>query len=251
MIFGRKKAEPIEQDDDIVEAAFDEDADADDVETDDDVELEDGTVRPVADNVDEWDAVDAADWREEGPFDIEEVDLDADSGKVERLDLGTLVVTPFEGMQVQLQVDQTTQQVQAAILMAGTSALEVSVFAAPAKSVMIGEIRREMLRSTIEDLHGTAEFVEGPFGTEVRRVIPMTTPDGKDAVHVSRTWMVQGPRWLLRGVLMGEAAMTEGIDGAVANFHDTFCNLVVRRDESPRIPGDLMPMTLPASLVAQ
>lgn len=42
----------------------------------------------------EWDA--AFD-REEGPFDISEVDLDADDDEVTRLDFGALVATPFPG----------------------------------------------------------------------------------------------------------------------------------------------------------
>lgn len=252
MIFGRKKGTPFEADDVLDERVDDVELDEDDtVDTDDEAEAEIDDVDADGGSVrgDEWDSVDAGNWRDEGPYDIDEVDLDAD--EVQRFDLGALVVTPFDGMQLQLQVDQESQQVQAALVLSGKSGIEVSVFAAPAKSVMIGEVRREMARATIEELGGTAEFVEGPFGTEVRRVIPMTSEDGQGSVHVSRTWLVQGPRWLLRGVLMGEAGMSEGLDGPVAELHELFSNLVVRRDDSPRVPGDLIPMTLPPQMVAQ
>lgn len=247
MIFGRKKDAPVEVDGvpDERDAALDDELEDEDLEDADDAEVAQAAVG----RIDEWDAVDAGSWRDDGPFDIEEVDLDAD--EVERIDLGALVLTPIEGMQVQLQVDQESQQVQSALVMKGRSGIEVSVFAAPAKSVMIGEVRREMARATVDDLGGTVEFVEGPFGTEVRRVIPMTAPDGQENVHVSRTWLVQGPRWLLRGVLMGEAGMTEGLEGPVADLYELFVNLVVRRDDSPRVPGDLIPMTLPAQLAAR
>ena len=41
---------------------------------------------------------------------------------------------------------------------------------------------------------------------------PMKDPKGSRVFHVSRTWFAEGPRWLLRGVLMGEAGQASGID---------------------------------------
>ncbi|NHB83678.1 DUF3710 domain-containing protein [Tessaracoccus sp. HDW20] len=75
----------------------------------------------------EWD--EAFD-REEGPFDIAEVDLEADEDEVNRIDLGSLVVTPFEGMTMQLQVNRDNEQVQSILVGDGASGLEVAVFAA-------------------------------------------------------------------------------------------------------------------------
>jgi len=48
------------------------------------------------------------DWREEGPFDIDEVDLEADG--VPRLDLGALIVTPEDDMQIQIIADAATRR---------------------------------------------------------------------------------------------------------------------------------------------
>ena len=193
-----------------------------------------------------WDELDAQDWREDGPFDLEEVDLEADD--IERLDFGALIMTPFDGMQLQLQIDEASQQVQAALVMHGQSALEVALFGAPASSSMAGEIRREMLEMTAQQ-GGEGQLADGPFGTEIRRVIPMQNDEGETMYHVSRTWFVHGPRWLLRGVLMGEAGMVEGVDGPSEVLFEFFRNLVVRRDDSPRVPGDLIPMQMPADLV--
>ncbi len=192
-----------------------------------------------------WDELDAQDWREDGPFDLEEVDLEADD--IERLDFGALIMTPFDGMQLQLQIDEASQQVQAALVMHGQSALEVALFGAPASSSMAGEIRREMLEMTAQQ-GGEGQLADGPFGTEIRRVIPMQNDEGETMYHVSRTWFVHGPRWLLRGVLMGEAGMVEGVDGPSEVLFEFFRNLVVRRDDSPRVPGDLIPMTIPSEL---
>ena len=61
--------------------------------------------------------------REDGPFDIDEVDLDADD--VERIDFGSLIVTPFENMQMQIQLDQTTGAVQSLLVVQGLSLIHI------------------------------------------------------------------------------------------------------------------------------
>lgn len=270
MIFGRFKrksaeadyeqpdADPTTDDDEPVDefdaddpieldADADEDSDDDDDEDSDDDD-EDDSDDDGDDDLDEWELLDASrDWREDGPFDISEVDLEADD--VERLDFGCVVLTPFEGMQMQLQVDQRTKKVQAALVMAGPSAIEVALFAAPAQTSMVAEIRDEMIAAT-EKAGGQVSLTEGPFGTEVRRIVPMTDPKGNRVFHVSRTWFAEGPKWLLRGVVMGEAAQASGIDGVSELVYEFFSNTVVRRDQQPRVPGDLITMTLPTSLAA-
>lgn len=150
---------------------------------------------------------------------------------------------------MQLQVDQRTKKVQAALVMAGPSAIEVALFAAPAQTSMVAEIRDEMIAAT-EKAGGQVSLTEGPFGTEVRRIVPMTDPKGNRVFHVSRTWFAEGPKWLLRGVVMGEAAQASGIDGVSELVYEFFSNTVVRRDQQPRVPGDLITMTLPTSLAA-
>lgn len=281
MIFGRKKQadqadlkeqfdEELEQptdletdSDDLSDDAEQTAADADEVNEQADIEADGTSTEQAAVEAEDesakdtdpsrdlddprWDDLDAhKDWREDGPFDFDEVDLDAD--EVERLDLGTVIFTPFDGMNLQLQVDEQTNQVQAVLAAMGNSAIEVSLFAAPAQTSMIKEIRHDMAAAT-EQIGGTMQMGVGPFGTELRRVIPMKDTEGKDAFHVSRTWFAQGPRWLLRGVVMGEAALETGTEGTSELFYEFFCNCVVRRDEQPRVPGDLIPMQLPEGLV--
>lgn len=196
---------------------------------------------------DEWaDLDDREGLRDEGPFDITEVDLDADD--VERLDFGSLILTPVEGMQLQLQIEEETGQVNAALVLADQSALELALFAAPTTSGMAADVRGEIIEAT-EQQGGQATLADGPFGAEIRRVLPMKGPEGEDLVHISRTWLAQGPGWLLRGVLMGEAATLDGVDGPTEILFDFFCNVVVRRGEGAKVPGDLISMTLPEGLV--
>ena len=252
MIFGRKKSKDAELDESAVdEETLDEleDDDEDEAVVADDEAADNEDADDEDPEVDEWAALDASrDWREDGPFDITEVDLDADD--IERLDFGCVVLTPFDGMQMQLQVDQRTKKVQAALVMAGASAIEIALFAAPAQTSLVGDIRDEMVAAT-QKAGGQATLAEGPFGTEVRRVLPMTDPKGNRVVHISRTWFASGPRWMLRGVVMGEAGRSSGIDGVSELVYEFFSNTVVRRDQQPKVPGDLIAMTLPNSVATQ
>jgi len=242
--------------DEAIEDEDDEDAVDEAVEATDEAtpgepaaeEFDDDADEVDAEPLDPWVALDRSqDWRYDGPFDIDEVDLDADD--VQRLDFGTLIITPFDGMKLQLQVNPANNQVQAVLVMHGQSALEVAVFAAPARSSMLAEVRADMAEAT-EKAGGEMSLAEGPFGTEVRRTLPVTTPDGKQGQAITRTWFAEGPKWLLRGVLMGQAALRDGEAGAGALLYEFFCNAVVRRGDEPHVPGQLIPMTVPNSLLA-
>jgi len=258
VIFGRKKKDAAVEDDQIDQelqdeagtASEDAELSADDAAEDtDDTQNDAGEPSDDEDEpLDEWEQLDASqDWRYDGPFDIDEVDLDAD--EVQRLDFGTVVLTPFDGMQLQLQVEQATGNVQALLVMHEQSAIEIALFAAPSHTSMLADVRHDMDRAA-EQAGGTMELVAGPFGTEIRRVLPVTGPDGQQGKAITRTWLAEGPRWMLRGVLMGKAATTQGQDGPAALLYEFFCNLVVRRGDEPRVPGQLIPMTIPASLAA-
>lgn len=224
MIFGRKKQQPVDE-----------------------------PVAPVSpespDEVLDEEMDDAARWdaefdRDEGPFDISEVDLSADEDEVKRLDLDTLILTPFQGMNLQLQVDRAKEIVQSILVSDGQSALEVAVFAGPAKSSMTAEIRDEVVAVT-ERQGGKIQIVQGPFGAELRRALPAKDPEGKPAMHLSRTWLVPGPGWVLRGVLMGKATFEPDNADAQTKLFEFFSNLVVRRGTTPAAPGSLLAMKVP------
>lgn len=189
-----------------------------------------------------WREWDQAFDREEGPFDIEEVDLEAD--QVKRIDLGTLVVTPFPNMKMQLQVDKKQQKVQALLVSDGSSAIETAVFAGPSRTSMIPEIRDEILQATQRG-QGRATLVRGPFGTEIHRRMPVTDAKGNPAMHLSRTWLVGGPGWVLRGIVMGKAALEYKDPEAQLTLFEFFSNLVVRRGTEPAVPGSVLSMTVP------
>ncbi|WP_166646653.1 DUF3710 domain-containing protein [Enemella evansiae] len=272
MIFGRKKKQAEKDADESVETTTvdetsvdDTSADAADTETgaadpdadldtaEDDDELDSGEDDDEDDDTDaedaedEWAALDLSkDWREDGPFDINEVDLEADD--IERLDFGALVITPIPECELRLQVAEETQQIVSALIVKDESALELSAFAAPRSPGMWAEIREQIVEQT-EAAGGTADSVEGPFGTELVRNVPVQTPDGQVAFQPSRTWVAQGPRWLLRGVLFGQAALSDQSDDElVGPFLDAFSDVVVRRGDAPMPVGDVLALTLPPEL---
>jgi hypothetical protein len=210
-------------------------------------EPEDGVLDPVEAEVAPAaeDAEDDDGWpdpREYGPFDASEVELSDDP--VTRLALGPITVTPFPGMGLQFQGDPQTQTIYSALVMHENSALQLELFAAPTSGGLADELREDTLEEA-QQQGGNAEVQDGPFGQEIKRVLPLEGPEGEQLFHVSRIWFVDGPRWLLRGTLMGQASLVDGEEAPADVFAEFFRNIVVHRDDSPRVPGELLTLTLP------
>ena len=194
------------------------------------------------------DALDAQDWREDGPFDISEVDDVAGSPEAPRIDLGSMILAGFPGAELRLQMSEETQQIVSAMLIHQNSALEVGAYAAPRSGGLWSELREEILASATE-AGGSGILAEGPLGVELRRIIPVTTPEGEQGYQPSRMWVAEGPRWLLRGIVYGQAALEEGVDSPVAELLGAFREIIVRRGDEAMAPGDLLPLTMPQNLV--
>ena len=56
---------------------------------------------------------------------------------------------------------------------------------------MTGESRDEVLESTRQQ-GGRCQAVKGPFGTELRRALPVKDPNGNPAMHLSQELQVLG-----------------------------------------------------------
>jgi hypothetical protein len=254
VIFGRKRksatTDPIDTEeesleivgDDAGEHEVDVDVDAEPEGDYDELDIDDVEALEAAEDAVSDDTGDDVDWRADGPFDSEEVDLTDDG--VSRIDLGAVIVTPWDGLGLQLQVNEADRKVQAVTAVWKNSGLEVTLFAAPNSGGLAEELREDAVDEA-EQAGGTATLADGPFGSEVRRVLPQEGPGGEQMFHVSRIWFAEGPRWLLRGTLLGEAAIGEADAPVVAPFVELFRNLVVRRGDKPMVPGELIPMTLP------
>lgn len=235
MRLGRKRA-PLAEKTDEAEGLEIVGEDAD--EPIDDVEDEADAAERTHDDESEGDV---EDWRADGPFDYDEVELSGD--EVARIDLGTLIVTPWDGLGLQLQVDEQTRQVRSVTGVWHDSGIELVLFAAPASGGLADDLRAEAVEEA-RNAGGSADIVTGEFGPELRRVLPQAGPKGEQLFHVSRVWYAEGPKWLLRGTLLGEAALEDDATEA-APFRELFRNLVVRRGSSPMVPGEPIVMTLP------
>jgi len=171
-----------------------------------------------------------------GPFDVTEVD-----GRDGRVDLGALWMRGVAGMELRLEIDQESQQVNAATAVLEDSALQLQAFAAPRSGGLWDEIRGE-IAAAVETQGGTAEEHEGSLGTELRTRMPSAGPDGRTVFAPATFLGVDGPRWFLRGVLSGRAAIDEGAATALV---DVFRAAVVVRGTEPMAPRELLPLALP------
>lgn len=175
---------------------------------------------------------------ERGPFDSTQV-----TGMGPRVDLGAVWLPVLPGLELRMEVDKKTQKVTGVSATLNGSGLQVQAFAAPRTEGIWDEVRAE-IGSSITRQGGTVDDVPGTFGRELIARIPATGPDGKPAVRPARFVGVDGPRWFLRGVLSGRAAIDPE---AAKQLESVFANVVVVRDGNPRPPRDLLTLTLPKS----
>lgn len=177
-----------------------------------------------------------------GPFDVSEIDNQ--DGYV---DLGALLIAPTEGLQLRLEVEEATQRVVAVTLDLAGSSLQLQAFAAPRSEGLWDEIR-EQIGQSVGGQGGQVEEIQGGFGTELIAKLPASGADGSHGYRVARFIGVDGPRWFLRGVLGGEAAINRE---AAAGLEGLFRKVVVVRGENPMPPRDLLQLRLPKDAAPQ
>lgn len=170
-----------------------------------------------------------------GPWDA------ADVGSLEGyLDFGALLV-PVTDVELRLNIDEATGRVMSLAWLTEDAGLEVSVFAAPRTPGIWDDLRPELIADATQR-GGTVDQTTGPFGAEVICSLPVQLPDGTGAIQASRIFAHQGPRWLLRGALMGRP-VTE--PEAAAPWYALFGTLVVRRGGAAMPVGEALELRLP------
>ncbi|SDQ50154.1 DUF3710 domain-containing protein [Quadrisphaera sp. DSM 44207] len=183
----------------------------------------------------------AAQRRGGGPFDLSEV-----TDALPRVDLGALRVPALAGMELRLELEETTRRVVAATVGLAGSTAQLQAFAAPRTEGIWDQVREEITASVVKQ-GGAAEEVRGPFGTEVLARMPARTADGRTGHRPSRFIGVDGPRWFLRAVLSGPAA----VDPAAARPLELLVSgCVVVRGTGAMAPRDLLVLTLPPGQAA-
>ncbi|AYF99162.1 DUF3710 domain-containing protein [Protaetiibacter intestinalis] len=181
-----------------------------------------------------------ADRETAGPLDV------AEANSVRPyVDLGGVKILPRPELALRLEIEEGSKRVVAVALDYAESTLQVQPFAAPRTSGLWHEIRAQIVEQ-IARQGGTTQLVDGPFGPELRAELPV--PEGNaPGVRIARFVGVDGPRWFLRGVISGKAAVDPE---AAAKIEDLFRSIVVVRGSTPMPPRDLIALHVPASVQA-
>ncbi|MGH3342875.1 MAG: DUF3710 domain-containing protein [Carbonactinosporaceae bacterium] len=172
--------------------------------------------------------------RPQGPWDIAEVDPDG-----ARVDLGGLQIPGAHGME--LRVEVTNDQIVAATVVLAGGAVQLQPFAAPRTEGIWQEVRQE-IAATVTQQGGVTDEDWGPLGPELRAQVPMWQQDGSRGVQTIRFVGCDGPRWFLRGVISGQAAVSPEAAGLV---EEVFRSVVVVRGAEPMAPREPIPLRLP------
>jgi len=171
-----------------------------------------------------------------GPWDEHDVE-----GIGPRVDLGAIWLPGVAGMELRMEIDQANDQVTAVAINLGGSALQVQAFAAPRTEGIWAEIRTEIAESVTKQ-GGSADDLPGPFGRELLARLPVRTAEGRTGHRPARFIGYDGPRWFLRGVLTGKAAVDPE---AARTLESIFADIVVIRGAAARAPRDLLALALP------
>ncbi|GGV27769.1 MULTISPECIES: DUF3710 domain-containing protein [Streptomycetaceae] len=230
----QKSEDAVEQ---LADDAISADEPADDVEGSADSESENNTELDPAERVGLPPAP-----RPDGPWDHSELEQPEEG----RVDLGGLLVPGVEGME--LRVEVAGDSIVAATLVLGNSAIQLQAFAAPKSEGIWGEVREEIANG-ITSQGGLVEEEEGPLGWHLRAQVPVQLPDGTQGVQLVRFVGCDGPRWFLRGVISGQAAVQPEMAGIL---EQVFQQTVVVRGDVPMAPRDPIVLKLPedAQMVA-
>lgn len=173
--------------------------------------------------------------RSAGPFDVSEADLTDDF-----LDLGALKIPQSGADEVRVQVEGKSKTPMSAMVVVGNGAVQIRAFASP-RSGGTWAGAREQIANQISSGGGSIEEVAGDFGVEMHGSLPAKKPDGNTVNQPVRFVGVEGPRWMVQGLFLGEGAVPGSADRAEAAFRST----VVDRGDEPMPPGAMLPLRLP------
>ncbi|HVV10060.1 DUF3710 domain-containing protein [Amycolatopsis sp.] len=164
----------------------------------------------------------------DGPFDV----ADAEEDGVPRIDLGSVRVPVPEGAQVQVEMDPEAGGVRAVHVVTAQGQVTVSAYAAPRSGGLWQEVAAELTEQLRAD------------GAKI------TSGDGKWDVELSaligdvalRFVGVDGPRWMLRGVIAGPQSQAAEAPGVL---RDIVRDTIVVRGDAPMPVRTPLPITLP------
>ena len=177
-----------------------------------------------------------------GPYDIDEIPAEAES--IGRVDLGSLHIPSVAGLELRLQVDETSGQIAAVMLTGEDGALELRAFAAPRNGDLWGEVLPQ-LAADVQSRGGQVGQRDGNFGPELLCQLAVTLPDGEQGVQPSRILGINGPRWMLRATFLGRPAVEAEVGQA---WEGVLHHVVVSRGKTALPKGEALPIVLPPNV---
>lgn len=171
--------------------------------------------------------------RRQGPFDV----ADAPEDGVARMDLGSVRVPVPDGSQVQVEMDQGSGTVRAVHIVTTHGQVTITAYAAPRSGGLWREVSNELAEQLRSD-GAQVSVGRGEWGMELSAIV------GEVAL---RFVGVDGPRWMLRGVIAGpqsQAAQAPNV------LRDLVRGTVVDRGDAPMPVRTPLAITLPEAVAA-
>jgi hypothetical protein len=157
-----------------------------------------------------------------------------------RMDFGSLLVPVKDGYDIQVMMSEE-EGISVAVVH-GDSGMQLQPFAAPRNAGLWHEVLPEIAEEVAKAGGQSAER-DGPFGAEL---VARVAPQGAGArvpPQPLRFIGVDGPRWFLRGLISGPAALD---DELTQQFRDILSDVVVVRGEQAQPPRQPLQIQLPA-----
>ena len=197
-------------------------------------EKERPTGRHAAPEVDEFSDEDGVEENDsqlsapDGPFDI----ADAEDDGVPRIDLGSVKVPVPDGSQVQVEMDPETGGVRAVHVVTEPGQVTVSAYAAPRSGGLWKDVGNELAEQLRQD-GAKVTIGMGEWGIELSAIV------GEVAL---RFVGVDGPRWMLRGVIAGPQTLAAQAPGVL---REIVRRTIVDRGGAPMPVRTPLTITLP------
>ena len=170
----------------------------------------------------------------EGPFDV----VDAPDDDVTRIDLGSVRVPVPDGAQAQIEVDPAGGGVRAGHVVTPQGQVTVSAYAAPRSGGLWAEVGDE-LAATLRSDGAKVSSGDGEWGLELSALL------GDVAL---RFVGVDGPRWMLRGVIAGPQSQAAE---APYVLREIVRGTIVVRGDAPMPVRSPLPIVLPDDVMAR
>ena len=157
-----------------------------------------------------------------------------------RIDFGSLLVPVRDGYDIQVMMSEE-EGISVAVVR-GDSGLQLQPFAAPRSSGLWHEVLPEIAQE-VAKVGGQSAEQDGPFGPELlARVVPQGPGTHQVPPQPLRFIGVDGPRWFLRGLISGPAAID---DEEAQQFRDILADVVVVRGDQAQPPRQALQIQLP------